>query len=705
MIHFVVVTGAPGSVSRLSERLVPALDETQIFEGERVVRTGASGTWSVSAISRPDPVCQVRFAATDDSFVVVNGPAFTRDGVQANLVDELLHTFRHGGTTGVAASLCGTYNFVGADQRQGVRAFGDCSALYPLYWHQGDGASVISNRSSTVASVAGTSSWNAHALGWVIGRANLFGDDVPAEGVRHIPGGHEAQADWGASRIRTERSPEWIWPEPSDGGGRESLSATEWDEITDELVSATRRLGELDVPIRLALTGGKDSRVSLALAKAAGLQDAVLAYTSGGRRHPETEYAVDVAAAAGFRHKDAPADGERVHAEVGKRPAQAADPNSEWRRLQQQVHRYEGIVAAWSDRSTWAPPETVTIEGFVGELYRNGHESLFDKPHLVTLDNYLSMFPLYHQAGRRAGVQLLTAGEERFQTDWIERWVRTAADEVRLDVLPIKFFVDNRLAHWTGPLLQNTASVTINPLSSANAARKVLDLSLLGRSQDSFHLEVLRRTAPELIDVPLYSKEWASPQLEHQSRRRRRQGPSQQPPGIHALTKHRPVWSFLASEGEAIARLFDTAAQRTELGSICDVDKAIALARRSGEQQNARARELLCCVGVAISMLGLAERVVVDTGGTSDRSDPGSVGQALLIATGKHSDAPERVNPPAPGPTTGVARTGSRRLDPIRLEPRLTDVWRKIQPRLPPPLAGAIRAPAKRLLRRLGVRP
>src|SRR5690606_25587285 len=182
-------------------------------------------------------------------------------------------------------------------------------------------------RSSTVASVVGTSGWNAHALGWVIGRANLFGDDIPAEGVRHIPGGHEAQADWGASLIRTRRSPEWIWPERPDGGGRESRMAAGWDEITGELVSASRGLGELDGPIRLALTGGKDSRVSLALAKAAGLQDAVVAYTSGGRRHPETEYAVDVAAAAGLRHKDAQCDGGRARAEIGKRPAQPADPD------------------------------------------------------------------------------------------------------------------------------------------------------------------------------------------------------------------------------------------------------------------------------------------------------------------------------------------------------------------------------------------
>ena len=82
-------------------------------------------------------------------------------------------------------------------------------------------------------------------------------------------------------------------------------------------------------------------------------------------------------------------------------------------------------------------------------------------------------------------MQLLIRDEEAFETDWIRRWVRTAASEVRLDVLPVKFYVDQRLAHWTGPLQQNAEFVTINPLSCANVARKVLELSLEARTTAS----------------------------------------------------------------------------------------------------------------------------------------------------------------------------------------------------------------------------
>jgi hypothetical protein len=646
--------------------------------------------------------------ARDDSFALVNGPALARKGGQADLAGNLLRAFAEGGTAGVSARLCGTYNFVGADPRRGLRAFGDCSALYPLYyWSEGADAAVVSNRSSTVASVAGTSGTDAHALGWVIGRANLFGEDMPARGVRHVPGGCEARAAWGGSRLALARSPEWIWPEPSDGAGRDSLTDAEWDEITDELVSDTRLLGQLDVPIRLALTGGKDSRLSLALAKAAGLQDQVVAYTSGGRRSPEIEHAVAAANAAGVRHKSAQGSADRsarppnAPRSPGERPGPAVDPDAEWRRIQRQVYRYEGIVGSWTDRAGWAPPDAVTIEGFVGELYRNGHEPRFRKPHPVTVDAYLSMFPLYHQGERRAGVRLLTSAEEEFQSDWIRDWVRTTARDVRLDLLPTKFYVDNRLAHWTGPLVQNASFVTVNPIASAVAARTALALSSEALGRDSVHLEVMRRTAPELLDLPLFFDDWGVSTPARPAGRQSAPKPSSAPPrptpspGTRALTKHRPVWALLGCEGEAIARLFEHADRHADLGSICDVGEAVSLARRSAELGDATARELLSCVGVAISLLDLAEPAV-DPSDRSDGAEATLDRRAFRVATGKDRDGDEPH--PTPAPSVSRARTG-----PGILERRLAGTWREARRHLPPRLVGTIEVPTRSVLRRLGV--
>jgi hypothetical protein len=690
---------------------MPALNETRIFDGESVIRTGPSGTWTVGAICRPDPVCRTRVIAEDDSIALVNGPAFARQGHQAHLIDRVLRAFRVSGTAGVAAALCGTYNFVGADPEQGVRAFSDCSSLYPLYWHNEEGVSVISNRSSTVASAVGTRGWDPHALAWIIGRANLFGENMPVQGVQHVPSGTEVQVDWGAGGIRFERSPEWIWPEASNDPGREALSAAEWDDITDELVSNTRLLRNLNVPIRLALTGGKDSRLSLALAKAAGLKDAVLPYTSGGLSHPEAESAVAVATAAAFSHEAIRANAAHGPSGSDGNQRPGFDSRSEWRRLQKQVYRYEGIVPAWNDRSTWAKPETLTIEGFVGELYRNGHEPIFRRPHEISIDMYMSMFPLYHQAGRRAGVQLLAPSEEKLQSAWIQNWVRTSGNDVRVDVLPDKFYVENRLGHWTGPQLQNAAYITINPLSSASVARKVLELSLDARTSEHFHLEVMRRTAPELVDIPLFRDRWTGVHSPRRADPRTLPNHKPAPPDIHMLTRHRPIWSFLESERDAIVELFEDAGHHTSMPGICDMRKVRALAQRSGELRDARARELFCCIGVAISMLGLAEpvcdarltRATEDAGGGGPNREPLPCHRPRTITAGRVGGKGEQMTAGASGVTTVVASHAFSATHRNRFEQRLTRTWRSLRGHIPLSSAEAIRVPAKRILRRLGV--
>ena len=95
----------------------------------------------------------------------------------------------------------------------------------------------------------------------------------------------------------------WVWPEPGANGGRENLTPSEWDEITDALVTNFRTLRSSSDPLRLALSGGKDSRLCLALAKAAGLQGPHVTITNGPVDSPEVLCAAAVAEAAGFRHK------------------------------------------------------------------------------------------------------------------------------------------------------------------------------------------------------------------------------------------------------------------------------------------------------------------------------------------------------------------------------------------------------------------
>ncbi len=429
MIHFVVVVGAPSAVEREARRLRDALEATRLHDGERIEHVAPGRTWAVAAISAPDNVCDRRIALDGDAMVVANGPLLAANGDQRALVDDLLRRFREHGSDAVVDALGGSYNVVGIAPTIGTRAFGDFSGLCPLYWGAGADYTVFSNRSSTIAHLT-NSGWNLRAFAWVIGHANLFDDAVPAAGVEYLPPGHEARVAWGEKAVSIERSPTWIWPGPSAGDARDNLDDREWDAITGAMVSSFRAMRDLDGPLRLWITGGKDSRLCLALAHAAGLRDHVETITAGTHDSPEVECAATVAAAVGFAHRR---QGPPAVPADGPPPAPPPfDADKVWRNLRQDVYRYEGIIGAWSALQNTRAPQ-FNIKGFGGELYRRGNAKQFGAEG-EDIDELARKFVNYHQI--HDPLDVLRGSEAEYQRAWLQRWVYETAEQVRLDLLP-----------------------------------------------------------------------------------------------------------------------------------------------------------------------------------------------------------------------------------------------------------------------------
>jgi hypothetical protein len=606
MIHFVVVVGTPTAVEREARRLRDALEATRLQDGERIEHVAPSGTWAVAAISAPDSVCDRRIAIDGDSMVVANGPMLAANGEQRGLVDELLRRFRAHGSNAVVDALAGSYNVVAIAPDIGIRAFGDFSGLCPLYWASGADYAVFSNRSSTIAHVT-NSGWNLRAFAWVIGHANLFDDAVPVSGVEYLPPGREAQVAWGTHAVSIAQSPTWIWPEPAEGDGRDNLDDREWDDITAAMVSSFRAMRDLDGPLRLWITGGKDSRLCLALAHAAGLRDHVETITAGAHDSPEVECAATVAAAVGYSHRR---QGPPAAQPDAPPPAPAPfDADKVWRNLRQDVYRYEGIVCAWSALQNTRAPQ-FNIKGFGGELYRRGNAKQFGAE-IEDIDELARKFVNYHQIHDPLGV--LRDPEAAYQRAWLQRWVYETAEHVRVDLLPEKFYVDFRLGHWSGPLLQDApVCINLNPLLLTQAARKNAELSVLARGSERFHYEVMRRAAPELVGLPFLNDVWA-PAIQADA------------PGVLAtepfaatvtptgrvLTGRNPGWRLMEHEEKALARLFRDARRRTDMGDICDVRKLRRVGREASKiKKSASVKELHSSIGVALALLGRAEPVL-----------------------------------------------------------------------------------------------
>jgi hypothetical protein len=608
MIHFVVIAGTPAAIDRLTPHLMPALDATRLFDAERVAQIGASRTWAVAAITAADASCPARLAADDDAMIVINGPALSARGNQGQLADNVLRDFQFRGSAGVADILGGSYNFVGISPQHGLRAFTDPSGLFPLYWCEGADFAVFSNHSTTAADVAGArGEWDLRALAWVIGHANLFGEQMPARSARYLPPGYEAHVGTTASRVALRRSPAWVWPEPSADAGRDNLSAGEWDEITGALVTNLRALHSFSGRLRLALTGGKDSRLCLALAKAAGLQDRVATFTTGAVDSPEVLCAATVAEAAGFSHKQ---EGLRLTMAqmLGTEPA-LFRPEAVWHRLRQHAYRLEAIVCPWDGMTDPLRGTKVHIKGFGGELYRRSHAKRFRGKRLTSVNEMAKMFVDYHQPLDPLGV--LQPSEAEFQAAWLKSWVYDEAKRIRLDLAPEKFYVDYRLGHWNGPMGQSRPWwMNVNPLPLPEAVRKNLELSTEARSNERFHFEVMRRAAPELVALPFLNDVWA-PEIAATSEMDLPREPFPAVVEVPARAMTPWQWRFLESQSKEITRLFKDAARETEMGTICDMRRLRRVARRSDQLEKlVDAKALLSAVLVALTLLERTEPVL-----------------------------------------------------------------------------------------------
>jgi hypothetical protein len=219
-----------------------------------------------------------------------------------------------------------------------------------------------------------------------------------------------------------------------------------------------------------------------------------------------------------------------------------------------------------------------------------------------------TMFVDYHQQHDPLGV--LRSNETEFQAAWLKNWVYDTARRVRFDLLPEKFYVDYRLGHWNGPLGQgNPVDISLNPLLSPAVAMKYMELSPRVRATDRLHFEVIHRTAPELLEVPILNDVWA-PALANDAAVELPTEPFHSEMPVSARTLRSRRWDFLATERATIERVFDDADRHTEMAAICDMEKLKAVVRRHDDLRNIELKAVESSLAVALALLGRAEPVL-----------------------------------------------------------------------------------------------
>jgi hypothetical protein len=392
------------------------------------------------------------------------------------------------------------------DELQGVfalahlRATGDGTVvtdplgLRCLYYGQTPEVFVVASRSALVAAVlaapnmrpkrdARSTSTLAYES-YRIGTASGFEDVqvVPAGGVVELRAGAEPAIQIGAP-----------WMPPTDICERSTDELVE--HVRDDIADSLRAVISFPADRRVfGLTGGKDSRLLLAVALWAGIAEGFDYETIGPPDFEDVRIASELAADFGLRHE------VRFYGIAAKR--------SYGERLHEFVERTSGLLNGWNLGATETDPTDLRVTGLCGEMLR----TFRPLPRPV-----VSVAQLLEQFSPR------TFGRLGLVKPDVARALREEALDALLDDpsgratpqdLFDAFYNRNRLRFTRiGPREELGGEFRVVPLGSVNAVSAAFALGGAARQAELLHYEITRRCVPALANREFAGPGWDEQRL------------------------------------------------------------------------------------------------------------------------------------------------------------------------------------------------
>ena len=373
--------------------------------------------------------------------------------------------------------LAGHYALVELDRSGHGTVRQDPYGLHPLYIGRVRGITLIANRPQLVAveieRLTGKSAARDQRFAaWLAFSGRPIGDRTGYEDVRCVPfgAGVRIDPDHGASLSFTVAP--WLLPTMDiDDSWIDRIEC----ELIANLRAAIRALGHTP---RLQLTGGRDSRLVLALVVRAGLIQDVEIVTNGTADTPDVIVAQDLATSLGLRHTllklgDGVVDRHRLCSHVG---------------------RVAGAVGC-TDGSTFVSKDgRMTLSGFFGELLRTDWPDYQDLQSVVT--GYMVRPP------GKAGILQQDAYTAAL-TDGIRNLLEPAQQMAGPEDLFDAYSLQHRNRRWLAARPERFADKFI-PLYYPPATELAFQMDWSDRVTGRIHNTIIERAGRLLSEPPYY---------------------------------------------------------------------------------------------------------------------------------------------------------------------------------------------------------
>ena len=409
-----------------------------------------------------------------------------------------------------ADDLGGVYAAVSVDRhgRGAVAADPLGSAL--VYVGEGRDVTVVSSRASVAAGLlagehgAAMPKRDVQGVGWLAYCGRSIGDETGYDSVTVMPVAALIDID-PAAGARVRRGSRPLWQRAADDTRSPS------DRLVDargDITAAIRNaLASQGMVCRAGLTGGKDSRLVLALLLGEGLANDVEFETSGQPDLPDVVVASDLAASFGLNHRLNPGRTERWPWQQAFEAAVRADGHSDL-----SAREIAFRVTAWvssGERSVREPHvgrpaarDQVLLSGLFGEALRMNFPAaaaFTSKQRVATLPNDLG----FGTAGilRPEALAHYRAATHRLLFDDCE------ATESPQDVVD-RFWFRNWQRRWFATANEIDSQNRRFPLYSAAGIRLAFAIGTENRHSEWIHYQLMSQACAPLVRAPFADGGW-----------------------------------------------------------------------------------------------------------------------------------------------------------------------------------------------------
>lgn len=381
-----------------------------------------------------------------------------------------------------------------------VECLTDALGIAPLYTSRHKKGYLLSNSVEAIRAALRLTAPDPLGVSCFLSLGWAAGDRVLVRGVTALRGGHQYRMTTSALSARPYLSPSTVAGEVRRREKRINTPA-----MVGELVRLTSSATTSGVPVKSALTGGRDTRVLLALLEACGAQH-VRYYTIGCDVDDDVRIARQIAAAGGLSYQVWPPSEVDATGDVLSLTKKFVSQSDGLSSLNQ--------IGEYGDQVARLDRVGLKVSGLGGEIGRAG----------VGVVRFGGTIPLVRRSTRlqaalmrrlRPSFQsLLRPDAMSLSTEYLRRFAAERRSEGwQTQDLSEAFYVFDRVARWGSAGLRRTSAVDdhFSPFCSQAFIRYCFSLSPAERYLEASHYRIMSALSPELRDMA-YEEPWRKQQ-------------------------------------------------------------------------------------------------------------------------------------------------------------------------------------------------